>query len=146
MLAFFERRAQLWTRDWVETEARKRGKTPEQALLAIFDLFEEWFQRDDFEGCSFINVLVAMTPSHSAGEASARHLENIRGLVRTLAEEARLRDPESFALSWHILMRGSIVQAQEGEAGAAKRAQALAKLLIEQHRAVQSQRRSKTAA
>ena len=33
VLAFLERREQLWTKDWVEAEARRRGKTPEQALL-----------------------------------------------------------------------------------------------------------------
>jgi hypothetical protein len=54
--------------------------------------------------------------------------------VRTLAEQAGLRDPTSFALSWHILMKGSIVQAAEGDREAAKRAQALGRLLIEQHR------------
>jgi AcrR family transcriptional regulator len=146
VLAFLERREQLWTKDWVEAEARRRGKTPEQALLGIFDLFDEWFHRDDFEACSFINVLVEMTRSHPTGEASARHLENIRTVVRTLAEEARLRDPERFALSWHILMKGSILQAQEGDAEAAKRAKAMAKLLIEQHRPKRRQPRSKTAA
>ena len=40
-----------------------------------------------------------------------RYLENIRTVVRTLAEEAGLRDPAAFARSWHILMKGSIVQA-----------------------------------
>jgi hypothetical protein len=54
--------------------------------------------------------------------------------VETLAEEAGLHDPASFALSWHILMKGSIVQAGEGDQQAAKRAQAIAKLLIDQHR------------
>ena len=146
VLAFLERREQLWTKDWVEAEARRRGKTPERSLLAIFDLFDEWFQRDDFEACSFINVLVEMTRSHPAGEASARHLQNIRAVVTALAEEARLRDPEGFALSWHILMKGSIVQAQEGDAQAAKRAKSMAKLLIEQHRRKRRQPRSKTDA
>ncbi len=54
--------------------------------------------------------------------------------MRTLAEEAGLRDPESFALSWHILMKGAIVQAAEGDRKAAQRAKALAALLLEQHR------------
>ena len=68
------------------------------------------------------------------GRASAGHLENIRCIVRTLADEAGLSDPEAFALSWHILMKGSIVQAAEGDHDAAKRAQGLSRLLIEQHR------------
>jgi hypothetical protein len=54
--------------------------------------------------------------------------------VCTLAEEAGLRDPNSFALSWHILMKGSIVQAGEGDREAAKRAKLMGRLLIDQHR------------
>jgi AcrR family transcriptional regulator len=136
VLAFLEQREQLWTKDWVEAEARRRGARPEEQLLAIFDLFGEWFQREDFEGCSFINVLLEFggANGHPLGKESAARLENIRTVVRTLAEEAGLRDPASFALSWHILMKGSIVQAGEGDREAAKRAKALGRLLIDQHR------------
>jgi AcrR family transcriptional regulator len=135
VLAFLQRREQLWTRAWVEDEARKRGETPEEQLLAIFDLFHEWFQRDDFEGCSFVNVLLEFPDeTHPLGRASADHLETIRSVVRQLAEEAGLRDPEQFALSWHILMKGSIVQRGEGDREAAKRAQRLARLLIAEYR------------
>jgi AcrR family transcriptional regulator len=132
VLAFLDEREQRWTREWVEAEARRRGDTAEQQLLAIFDLFDEWFHRDDFEGCSFVNVLLEFggTNGHALGRAAAEHLENIRTVVHTLAEEAGLHDPTSFALSWHILMKGSIVQAAEGDKHAAKRAQAIAQLLI----------------
>src|SRR5215208_2557308 len=116
-LAFLDRREALWTKGWVESEARSRGSTPEEQLLAIFDLFDEWFHREDFEGCSFINVLLEVGDlGHPVGRACAAHLENIRSVVRTLAEEAGLREPEAFARSWHILMKGSIVQAAEGDA------------------------------
>jgi AcrR family transcriptional regulator len=134
VIAFLERREQRWTLAWVEAEARRRGATPEEQLLAIFELFDEWFQRDDFEACSFINVLVEMGPAHPAGRASVGHLANIRTVVGRLAEEAALRDPASFAHSWHILMKGSIVAATEGDAQAAQRARSMAHLLIEQNR------------
>jgi AcrR family transcriptional regulator len=136
VLAFLEQREQLWTKGWVEEGARARGDTPEEQLLAIFDLFDEWFHRHDFEGCSFVNVLLEFGggSAHALGRASAGHLDNIRSVVRTLAEEAGLRDPVSFALSWHILMKGSIVQAGEGDREAAKRAKAIARTLIDEFR------------
>ena len=62
VVAFLEKREQRWTLDWVEAEARRRGSEPEQQLLAIFDLFDEWFHRKDFEGCAFINVMLEMGP------------------------------------------------------------------------------------
>ena len=135
VLAFLDQREQLWTRDWVEKEARSRGNTPEEQLLAIFDAFDEWFHRDDFEGCSFINVLLEWADrNHPIGRASVLHLANIRTLLTTLATEAGLRDPETFAHSWHILMKGAIVQAAEGDRDAAQRAKAIGSLLINEHR------------
>jgi AcrR family transcriptional regulator len=135
VLAFLAQREQLWTHGWVQAEARRRADTPEQQLLAIFDLFDDWFHRDDFEGCSFINVLLEISDlDHPIGRASADYLKNIRSVVGSLADEAGLRDPAAFALSWHILMKGAIVQAAEGDREAAKRAQALGRLLIEEHR------------
>jgi hypothetical protein len=119
----------------VEAEARRGGETPEEQLLAIFDLFDEWFHRPDFEGCSFINVLLEMNDRRTpVGRVSAEHLANIRSFIRELATEAGLRDPEQFAHSWHILMKGSIVAAGEGDVDAAKRAQAMGRLLISQYR------------
>ena len=134
VIAFLERREQRWTHEWLETEAKRRGATPEEQLLAIFDVFGEWFRRDDFEACAFVNVLLEMGTDHSAGKACVGHLEHIRAIVRGLAEEAGLRDPESFARSNHILMKGSIVSAAEGDVEAAQRGQAMARCLIDQHR------------
>jgi AcrR family transcriptional regulator len=134
VLAFLAAREQRWTLDFVEAEARRGGSTPEERLLAIFDVFDGWFRRPDFEACSFINVLLEMGASHPTGRACIGHLENIRGVVRSLAREARLRDVDAFARSWHILMKGSIVAAAEGDVDAARHAHALARLLIEQHR------------
>jgi AcrR family transcriptional regulator len=134
VLAFLQLREQRWTKDLVEAGAISRGSDPEQRLLAIFDVFDEWFHREDFEACSFINVLLEMGPLHSAGRASVWHLEQIRLIVHRLAEEANLRDTESLARSFHILMKGSIVAASEGDTQAAQRGKSMATLLIEQHR------------
>jgi AcrR family transcriptional regulator len=132
VLAFLQRREHRWTRAFVEAEARGRGSTPRERLLAIFDVFDEWFHRDDFEGCSFINVLLEMGDLESPlGKASAAHLEYIRSVVRTLAEEAGVQESETFAHSWHILMKGSIVAAAEGDVQAGRRARAMGEDLLE---------------
>ena len=134
VLAFLDLREQVWTLDVVEAGARERADNPEGQLLAIFDVYDDWFHRDDFEACSFVNVLLEMGKAHPAGRASIEHLATLRRFVADLAAEAELPDPEEFARSWYILMKGSIVQASEGDAGAAKRAQAMGRLLIEQSR------------
>jgi AcrR family transcriptional regulator len=134
VVAFLERREQRWTVEFVEAEARRRGATPEEQLLAIFYAFDEWFRREDFEGCSFLNTLLEMGPTHPAGQASIHHLENIRSLVRHFAEGAGLPEAESFAESFQILMQGAIVSAARGDLDAADRARAMARSLIDQYR------------
>jgi AcrR family transcriptional regulator len=134
VLAFLQLREQRWTFGSVEAEARRRGDNPEQRLLAIFDVFDEWFQRPDFEACSFVNVLFEMGPGHPLGQASIQHLQQIRGMVVKLATEAGISEPIEFARSWHILMKGSIVSATEGDLGAAQRAKRMAKALIDAYR------------
>ena len=133
-LAFLALREQRWTYEWVEANARMRGASPEEQLLAIFDVFDGWFRRPDFEGCTFINVLLETREGGTANAASRQALANIRTIVRTLAEEAGLRDTDAFAHAWHILMKGSIVAAGEGDVDAAQRAKAVARLLLEEHR------------
>jgi AcrR family transcriptional regulator len=134
VLAVLERREQRWTLDLVEKRSRLRGSTPEEQLLAIFDVFHDWFGREEFDGCSFINVLLEMGAAHPGGQASIRYLENIRSIVRQRAEAAGLLDPDGFARSFHILMKGSIISAAEGDLAAAHRAQSMARSLIEAHR------------
>jgi len=133
VLEFLNLREQRWTLAWIEGEATRRAATAEAQLLTIFDLFDEWFHREDFEADSFVNVLLELGATHPAGKASIEHIEKVRAIITKLAEEAGLRATESFTRSWHILMKGSIVCAAAGDADAAKRAQAMAKLLIEQH-------------
>ena len=134
VLAFLDLREQRWTKDLIEAGAMRRGSNPEERLLAIFDVLDEWFHRDDFEAGSFIKVLLELGPNNPAGGASVRHLEQLRAIARHLADEAGLRDTESFAHSWHILIQGSIVVAAEGDVEAAQRGKSMARLLIEQHR------------
>ncbi|TDE08511.1 TetR/AcrR family transcriptional regulator [Jiangella asiatica] len=134
VLAFLERREQEWTLGFVKAGSEQRGSTAEERLLAIFDVFDDWFGSDGFDGCSFINVLLEMGGDHPLGAASIEYLENIRAIVRERAQEAGLRDPDAFARSWHILMKGSIVSAAEGDREAAQRAKDMARCLIDRYR------------
>lgn len=135
VLAFLEQRDRVWTVNAIVGEARRRADTPEQQLLSIFDVFSDWFRRIDFEACSFINVLLEMGATHPLGRASIDYLAKIRGHVKQLADEAGLERTEDFSRSWHILMKGSIISAAEGDLEAAMRARQLAGWLIEHHRA-----------
>jgi AcrR family transcriptional regulator len=135
VLAFLDRRGHVWTKQTLEAGARRRATTAERQLLALFDVLDDWFHRPDYESCSFINVLLEMRPAHPAGQAAIDHLNEVRDVVKDLADEAGLREVEAFVSAWHLLMNGSIVSAAAGDADAARPAKELARVLIEQHRA-----------
>jgi AcrR family transcriptional regulator len=137
VLAFLQEREKRWTMEWLHAEVSSRAEDGAGRMMAIFDVFDEWFQQPDFEGCSFINVLLEFSElEHPVRQATAGHLATIRGLVREFAEQAGVDDPEAVACQWHILMKGSIVAAGEGDRMAARRAQALGELLLEREGAL----------
>ncbi|MDQ6877428.1 MAG: TetR/AcrR family transcriptional regulator [Candidatus Dormibacteraeota bacterium] len=131
VLAFLERREQLWTREWLEAEISKRGGSPKERLLTIFDIFDEWFNRNDFEACSFIRTMFeTLAPEESRVlSASRAYLANIRDVVQRLAEEAEVPRPAELAAKWQLLMAGSIVAAAYGDRKAARHAKETAELL-----------------
>jgi AcrR family transcriptional regulator len=131
---FLQERERRWTFGFVAAGAREAADTPEGQLLAIFEVFDRWFHDADFDACAFINTLVEMRPGHRLGRASITHLRHIRDFVEGLATEAHLDDPKGFAHSWHILMKGSIIAATEGDALAAQRARLMAEDLVARHR------------
>ena len=131
VLAFLAQREERWTRGWLEAEVRARATGGRERLLAIFDVFDEWFQRDDFEGCSFINVLLEMPARDSPlNRACAEHLVVIREFLAELATDAGVADPDELARRWHILMKGSIVAAAEGDRAAARSAREVGALVL----------------
>jgi len=135
VLAFLERRDEVWTKEMVQGGIEARASAPADRLLAIFDVFDEWFRRSDFEGCSFINVLLEYPdPGDPIHRAGVSYLAAIRAMVEDLARQAGIVDPEDFARKWHILMKGSIVAAAEGDLGAARRAREVGGLLIDADR------------
>lgn len=131
VLAFLDRREELWTLGTIVSQALARAESPKAQLLAIFDIFDEWFHKPDFEGDPFISILLEMGPDHPLGRAALERLDTVRDMVRGLAIEARLREPDSFAHSWHILMKGAIITARMGDLVAAQRAKAMGSSLIE---------------
>ncbi len=130
-IAFLDRREAVWTRGWLESEIHRRASGPKDRLLAIFDVFDGWFRKKSFEGCSFINVLLETKPGSPVHRAAVIHLAKIRAIVRGLAEEANLRESEQFAQVWHMLMKGSIVSAGEGNRNAAREAKHAARLVLD---------------
>jgi AcrR family transcriptional regulator len=130
VLAFLRRRDELWTRGWLQEGVERQGGSPAERLLAVFDIFDRWFRRSDFEGCAFIKILLEHDLAHPIRKSTEHHIRTIRDFVRQLAEEACVRDPDGFARQWQIVMMGCIIAAYAGDRDAARRAKKLGVLLL----------------
>lgn len=78
--------------------------------------------------------MMDMGPEQPLGKASIQYLEKTRQQIAELAESAGLDNPNDFAWSIHILIKGAIVAAAEGDPRAAARAKDMAALLMNNHR------------
>ena len=131
-LAFLELRQERWLTGWILVETRTRAASPAGRLLAVFDIFTEWFARVDFEGCAFVRSLLEFDDrADPVRQACVEHLAGIRAYLCELATQAGALDPERFAAKWHILLQGSIVAAHEGDLHAAVKAREMGMLLLE---------------
>src|SRR5215471_14967816 len=131
VLAFLEQRARFWVGGWLQEEVNRRAETPADRLLAIFDVFGQWFRVEGFEGCTFINVMLEIANrDDKIRRASVDYLGKIREFLAQLAGEAGIRDRDGFARKWHILMKGAIVAAAEGDRDAGTRAREIGALVL----------------
>jgi AcrR family transcriptional regulator len=134
ILAFLDRRGQHCARDWLPTEIERLGGTPGERLLAVFDVFDEWFHREDFESCALIatvfEVRDAAEPIH---QAAARQLDGVKQMLQEVAEQSDTREPKAIAYQIQILMMGAIVSATRGDVDAARRARDVAQLVLDKH-------------
>ena len=130
-VAALELHDMLWTRRWLEAQIRRRKRLPIEQLTAIFDVFNDWFRSGEFEGCLFISVLLEFPRGGREHRAAAAHLARIREIACKLAREAGLSRPSQFSQIWHMLMKGAIVSAGEGNRRAAHEAKAAARCVLD---------------
>jgi AcrR family transcriptional regulator len=127
------RHQDVWMTGWLEQELMRRGGTPAARVLALFDAFDNWFRRDDYEGCLFTRALLEVRdPQNPVRSAAVAGLTNVRALIRKLAQQSGVQDPERFAFQIQLLLLGATVAAVSGELDAARRGREVARLMLEQ--------------
>jgi hypothetical protein len=130
-LAVLEMHEEQWSENWLRREVLDRTRHPRDRLLVIFDLFDEWFGQPDFLGCPFTRVLLETQPGSPAHEKAEAGMRRIREFLVALARDAALDQPERLAAVWHLLMKGCVVAAHEGQTAAARDAKDGARRLLE---------------
>lgn len=122
------------SRAWLNNEMERRGCTPRDQVLALFDALADWFDSVGFQGCLFINATVEFAqqdnPIH---KIAAAHKRRFAAHVRDLVAAAGAADPDEATERLMILMEGAIVTAHtHGRSDAARRARAMAVAILDQ--------------
>jgi AcrR family transcriptional regulator len=128
-LAFFERRFELFSRGW-QSAVEALRLPPREALLAIFDVLDEWYQSPGYTGCPVVKAVLESTSDDRVYIGALRYFSSVRGFLRKLATQAAVRDPDAVAAQWHILIWGSIIGARAKDRDAARRAKELAAAIL----------------
>jgi AcrR family transcriptional regulator len=131
ILAALELRDRRWM-EWFGEELQGRGKTPQQRLLAVFDILGDWFGQEEFRGCLFINAASEYCGLDARiGDLVARHKRLVREELQRLAREAGVSQPAALADQLSLLVEGAIVMAlMEQSPGWATTAKEAARVLV----------------
>jgi AcrR family transcriptional regulator len=130
LLAALQRRERCGPLAWSSSN-RGCAATPPKSSCCIFDVFHDWFRKcEDFDGCSFTNVLIELGPPAGQHPIPGQHPLD-RAPTRRNRWPARPRQLRPVVAhpdeGLHHLRRRTDLEA-------AHRAQDMACTLIEQHR------------
>jgi len=119
-------------RNWLIQRIEELAQTPEQQLLALFDVLGEWFEREDYKGCMFIKASAEyQDDSHPLKAASAEHKRLLFTHFRKIAGKTAAQNPDLLTRQLLILKEGAVVTAHlQGVAGVAEQARKAAETLI----------------
>ena len=131
--AVLQMRQEMWFA-WIQTELERRGGSPADQLLTMFDVLHDSAD-GTFRGCIFFNAAIEFPRGTSAVRKMVRSdVEKTHGLVRDLAARAGAPDPERLARELGLVRRGAIMTAvMTGEASPFLDARAAAAALLEKH-------------
>jgi len=126
----------VWFQGAVDASARR----PQDRLLTMFDVLEEWFEGRafpdmNFAGCAFINACAEFSEhGNPAHRMAAKHKKMLLDYIANTARQARARDPEKLARELMLLKEGAIVTMQvSNDTTAARLAKAIAETLVNAH-------------
>lgn len=116
-----------------DRQVRERsGDDPRKALLAMFDVLDEWFTHTDYLGCLFLSACAEFPSPHDPiHQAAAAHSKQAEAEIEKMAAAAGADDPRALARELMLLSEGAFTKRLVfGDNDAAKIARELAVLTL----------------
>ena len=137
-LACIERRDERWRKRLPQLLRERGGADPINQLRAVWSVWRDWFDDIHFNGCLFIHACSEFPdPNDPCHQAAWANVDALRGIVRDLAQQAGLTDPDAFAQEYGLLMQGAIImEVIDRRNTAADTAGRVGEMLIDRYRVV----------
>ena len=135
-LTCIERRDESWRKRLPQLLRERGGDDPIDQLREVWSVWRDWFDNIHFNGCLFIHACSEFPdPNDPCHQAAWANVDALRDIVRDLAEQADLSDPDSFAQEYGLLMQGAIImEVIDRRNTAADTAGRVGEMLIERYR------------
>lgn len=109
--AVLEREGRAW-RAWFIAEIDGPGGSAAERLTRVGPALRQWFGREDFYGCPFINAVGESDKTDDRLRTLAMaHKKIVLGRIATLCAEAGCREPAEVAHTLGLVIDGAIVAA-----------------------------------
>lgn len=111
-VAVLDAEGAVW-RKWFFSRLHEIEGPAEHRILAMFDVYEEWFAHPDFYGCPFINAVGEVDSADElVRKVGEKHKARIRTWISAIGMELGAADPAEFTRAMIVLIDGAIVAAQ----------------------------------
>jgi len=111
IVEFLRTKRDAWF-EWFLAEIPRRAAKPKDRLLAMFDLFGEWFCTDEFRGCAFLNAAAEIPdPRHPARAIVADYKERLRQWIQEQCRTADLKLTVELSTQIVLILDGAIARA-----------------------------------
>lgn len=129
--AYLRARDERW-RAWFEDAVERRANSPKGKLLAVFDAYDEWMERESPRGCAFINAFAEISdPAHPAREVVREQKGWMLRYLMGLASDAGAEEPGGLAERLFVLLEGATVaDAMRSVTGSMRKAREVAAVLV----------------
>ena len=97
-------------------QVEERVETPHERLIAVFDVAGDWFARNTFYGCMYINAIGEFSASDTPIRQICKDFKALmRRYIEDLCVDLGAPDPAGLADELALLLEGATVTAQVSE-------------------------------
>jgi AcrR family transcriptional regulator len=109
--AVLDTEASMWFQ-WFDLDLPALKCSPSQRILALFDLIEKWFEKEDFFGCIFVNAVAEHEKDSGwVRDMAGTYRDQIIDRLGALVMESGARNPDIVIQKLGLIIEGAIITA-----------------------------------